>query len=130
MKTKDSEASASSVAAIAARGAKPVAELLGWANAIKPGSVHSSEWRTRDDADLTLLELCEKETADSEGESAEVASFHGCGQEASARLCAAAPDLYEAARRAMGYLRYSSLSGAAEIRTGLAAALAKAGGAK
>lgn len=103
--------------------AMPVEELLGWCD-----SVAEVGWRAKDDADLTLVELFERETAESEVETAEVASCGGCGQEANARLVAAAPDLYRAARRAAAYLEHSSMVMAQETRSELLAALGKAGG--
>lgn len=101
----------------------PVKELLGWCD-----SVAEVGWRTKDDADLTLIELYERDKPDSEAETEEIAAFGGCGQEANARLCAAAPRLYDAARRALALVEHSSLIGAAELRHALSAALVAAGG--
>ena len=101
----------------------PVKELLGWCD-----SVAEVGWRTKDDADLTLIELYERDKPDSEAETEEIAAFGGCGQEANARLCAAAPCLYDAARRALAFVEHSSLIGAAELRLALSAALVAAGG--
>ena len=44
------------------------------------------------------------------------------------RLTAAAPELYEAARRSHEFLAHSSLMGASEVRKELEDALSKAGG--
>lgn len=100
-----------------------VKELLGWCD-----SVAEVGWRTKDDADLTLIELYERDKPDSKAETEEIAAFGGCGQEANARLCAAAPRLYDAARRALAFVEHSSLIGAAELRLALSAALVAAGG--
>ena len=108
---------------VSAKDTKPVGELLGWC-----GDVAETNWRTKDDADLTLVELYERDKPDGEAETAEVAAFGGCGQEANARLCAAAPRLYDAARRALAFVEHSSLIGAAELRLALSAALVAAGG--
>lgn len=110
-------------AVVAANGAKPVTDLLYWCD-----SVVAVGWRTRDAANQTVVEFFEQEGEYDETETVDVATFGGCGHKANARLCAAAPELYEAARQAMGLLRRVTLYGATEIRMELAAALAKAGG--
>ena len=108
---------------VSAKDTKPVGELLGWS-----GDVAETNWRAKDDADLTLVELYERDKPDGEAETAEVASCGGCGQEVNARLCAAAPRLYDAARRALAFVEHSSMIGAAELRLALSAAIVAAGG--
>lgn len=103
--------------------ARKVGELLGW-----PAFAAEAGWRTARDAGKTCVERYERDRAESEVEAEDIASVYGSGREEAARLMAAAPDLYRAARLAAAFLEHSSLLAAAEIRAELVAALAKAGG--
>ncbi len=100
-----------------------VEQLLDW-----PTSVAEAGWRTAADADRMFVEYYERDKPESEVDGEDFAAVYGTGNDANARLMAAAPDLYRAARLAAAFLEHSSLMAAAEIRADLIAALAKAGG--
>lgn len=103
--------------------AKKVEELLDW-----PVPMAEVGWRATDDADRMFVEYYERDRPESEVAAYDFAAVYGCGHEANARLMAAAPDLYRAARLAAAFLEHSSLMAAAEVRADLVSALAKAGG--
>ncbi len=102
-------------------------ELLGWANALKPGMVADCGWRATDE-DFGDCPVClyEREDAASGEETVELGEFLHFGD---ARLAAAAPDLYRSARAAYGLLAMiSNIPWASRVREEIAAALDKAGG--
>ena len=105
---------------------KTVEELLNWANSIKVNMVHDCGWSFEDDD----FEGCRIKLYEQENEGGEIVRenigqmLHSCD----AKLCAAAPDLYRAAREAYKFLLHSSLTGADKVRERLGIALTKAGG--
>lgn len=107
---------------------KTVEELLQWANAVKKNSVHDCGWSFEDDDfDDVRIQLCEQENEGGEVVREDIGHMlHTCD----ARLCAAAPDLYRAAREAYKFLVHSSLTGADKVREHLDSAITKAGGAE
>lgn len=104
------------------RAAK-IEQLLDW-----PTSVAEAGWRAVADADKVFVEYYERDKPESEVEGEDFAAVYGTRNDENARLMAAAPDLYRAARLAAAFLEHSSLMAAAEIRADLISALAKAGG--